>query len=337
VLTWHASRSLARYADGDLPAGEARRVDDHLASCARCRTELEEIRFASGLLRQLTIVPAPASVWSSIEAASEQPGVPAFPMLQWAMAAALTLALVGGAGYWWTRTPGPWEVAADGSRTRLAVGDWVEPRETAARIRVGDIGTVDVAPGARVRLGTAGQDGYRLALAHGTISAQISAPPRLFIVDTPASTLVDLGCAYTVTMAEDGTGELHMTQGWAALEWKGRETLVPAGAMSRTRPVIGPGMPYFEDASSALKRAVDDFDTNGWSAAAMNAILREARARDTLTLWHLLSRVPEPDRGLVYDRLSALVAPPASVNRTLAIALDPDTLRMLREELAWHW
>lgn len=35
---------LLRYADGELPAGEARRVRAHLASCWRCSTELAEIQ-----------------------------------------------------------------------------------------------------------------------------------------------------------------------------------------------------------------------------------------------------------------------------------------------------
>ena len=33
---------------------------------------------------------------------------------------------------------------------------------------------------------------FRIALERGTISATITAPPRLFIVDTPTSTVVDL-------------------------------------------------------------------------------------------------------------------------------------------------
>jgi hypothetical protein len=218
----------------------------------------------------------------------------------------------------------------------MAAGEWVEPAD-GAPIVVGRIGTVDVAPGARVQLGAITQSEYRLALAHGTISAEINAPPRLFIVDTPASTVVDLGCAYTVTVDENGAGELRMTSGWAALEFAGRESLVPAGALARIHPVVGPGMPYFEDASATFQRAVRLFDTDDFKEAALETIIREARIRDTLTLWHLLSRVEGADRVRVFDRINAFDPPPAGITRDEILALDADALREWREELAWKW
>lgn len=262
-------------------------------------------------------------------------------VLQWAAACALVLGIAVGA-YWWTRESvgGPWEVAqtADGVSRQMASGEWVETADgSQARIIVGELGTVDVAPGSRVRLGEVRDSEYRMSLARGTISAQIIAPPRLFIVDTPASTVVDLGCAYTVTVGDDGAGQLRMTAGWAALEFKGRESLVPAGAICRTRPGTGPGTPYFEDASTGLKQAVDDFDSGIRSAQALDIIIQEARIRDTLTLWHLLSRVDMTDRVRVYDRIAAFEPPPPGVTRSRILALDADALREWREELAWKW
>ena len=220
----------------------------------------------------------------------------------------------------------------------MATGEWVETSAGAkARIIVGTLGTVDVEPGTRVQLGKVRDSEYRLALAHGTISAQINAPPRLFIVDTPASAVVDLGCAYTVTVGSDGAGELRMTSGWASLEFKGRESLVPAGAICRTKPGAGPGTPYFEDASTAFKSAVDRFDAGTDAAGALEMILNVARVRDTLTLWHLLSRVSAADRVRVYERIAASVPPPAPVSRDQILALDAEALRKWREELAWKW
>jgi len=225
-----------------------------------------------------------------------------------------------------------------GGPRRMAAGEWIETNGgSKARITVGKLGTVDVAPGTRVQLGDVRNSEYRLALARGTITAEINAPPRLFIVDTPASAVVDLGCAYTVTVGDDGAGELRMTTGWAALEFKGRESLVPAGAICRTRPGAGPGTPYFDDASAALKKAVDDFDGGRRRSEALEVIIREARVRDTLTLWHLLSRVDEPDRVEVYDRIAAFAPPPARISRDQILALDADALRKWREELAWKW
>lgn len=343
MFSRHVDQSLTRYCDGELSAAERRRVDAHLASCGRCRAALDEIEFSAKLVRQLTTVSAPPSVWYGIEAALAAPHrtfSARFP-LRWAAAACAVVLVIVGSAYWtYDSGVGPWEVAQTnaGTSRRMTSGEWVETEDgSRARIIVGALGTVDVAPGTRVRLGEVSESEYRLALARGTISAEIVAPPRLFIVDTPASTVVDLGCAYTVTVGEDGAGELRMTSGWAALEFKGRESLVPAGAICRTRPGAGPGTPYFEDAPAALKQAVDDFDEGTPAAQALAVILREARARDTLTLWHLLSRVSESDRARVYDRIAAFEPPPAGVSRSQILALDADALREWREELAWKW
>jgi predicted anti-sigma-YlaC factor YlaD len=342
MFTRHVDHVLARYSDGEVSATERRRVDAHLASCAHCREVLEEIEFSAGLMRQVTTVGAPPSVWHGIDAALSEPQrssrAPFF--IRWAPACALILA-IGVSAYWWTRGSADraWEVTrTDGGSRRMAGGEWVETDNgSRARIVVGSIGTVDVATGTRVRLGEVRDSEYRLLLQRGTISAEIVAPPRFFIVETPASTVVDLGCAYTITVGEDGAGELRMTSGWAALEFKGRESLVPAGAICRTRPGAGPGTPYFEDAPAALKAAIEAFDRGSRPSEALDIILRESRIRDTLTLWHLLSRVEADDRARVHDRIAAFEAPPAGVSRDHVLALDADALREWREELAWKW
>jgi putative zinc finger protein len=356
MFTRHVHDLLPRYCDGELSVADRQRVDAHVAACGRCRIALEEIQFSANLVRHLKVVSAPPSVWNAIvENAIVEAGLPwpersrrqtrrangrSYP-LRWAVACGLVLAAAAGVYLSIRATmPRPWEVAGvnDGGTRRMAAGEWVDTGGgSTARIIVGQLGTVDVAPQTRVRLGQVSQTEYRLQLDRGTISAEINAPPRLFIVDTPASAVVDLGCAYTVTVAEDGAGELRMTKGWSSLEWKGRESLVPAGAMCRTRPGSGPGTPYFEDASAALKRAVDDFDGGSDRAQALDVIIREARVRDTLTLWHLLSRVDASDRERVYERIAQFEEPPGGVTRDRILALDADALRRWREELAWKW
>jgi predicted anti-sigma-YlaC factor YlaD len=351
----HVSRQLARYCDGQVTTDEARRIEAHLTSCERCRRERDDIRFAAGLVRQLAVVTAPGSIWQSIDAKLDA-AVP-FPQparasaRRWILAPvpafAWTLAIlaVGIAAYWVANgmLDRPWEVAtlrpaAAPLTGRLAEGDWVETDvETRARITVGTIGTVDVGPATRVRLGAIRRDEYRIALTRGTISAEIAAPPRLFIVDTPASTVVDLGCAYTVNVEEDGRGELRVTEGWASLEWKGRESLVPAGASASIRPGIGPGTPSFDDSSQALRTALVAFDFADGGSQAVATVLAEARVRDTLTLWHLMSRVVADQRGQIYDRIAALAPPPDTVSRDKALQLDTATLKHWREELAWKW
>jgi hypothetical protein len=116
---------------------------------------------------------------------------------------------------------------------------------------------------------------------------------------------------------------------------------VPAGATCQTRPQSGPGIPYFDDAPERIKQALASlgfekgFEKDG--SDALSILLTESRVRDTLTLWHLLSRVAAGDRARVYDRIAALTPVPAGVSRDRALSLDPDTLKRWREELAWTW
>jgi hypothetical protein len=337
----HVSGQLAQYCDGQLGASEARAVETHLDACARCRAERDEIQFAARLIRQLDVVRAPAPLWSDIARHLDTGGAARGSVWR-SLAAAAALLLLAGVGAWFLQSPaGPWEVVrlANGASTerRMDIGDWIDTADgSRVRIAVGSIGTVDVERGTRVRLGEVLPDEYRLALAHGTITARIAAPPRLFFVETPASTVVDLGCAYTVEVDETGTGNLQVTEGWASLEWKGRESLVPAGALCRIQSGVGPGTPVFEDAPPALQQAVAEFDAGG-GTATLDTILAEARIRDTLTLWHLLSRVERSERGRIYDRMAELTPIPSGVDRERALALDAATLTRWREELAWTW
>jgi hypothetical protein len=65
--------------------------------------------------------------------------------------------------------------------------------------------------------------------------------------------------------------------------------------------------------------------------------LSQARVRDTLTLWHLLSRVDPADRVRVFNRMVDLVPLPSGISREKALQLDSATLKSWREELAWKW
>lgn len=345
----HVRRQLAAYADGQLPRSDAAAVRLHLDTCGICRAAFEDLSFTTGLLEQLAQVSPPDAVWQSIEAAlpPASPGLvstrrPLWGLLTRPLAAAAVIFLVATIAviYRVNVRQGLEVTRVDNGRVeRLAANEWIQTSHASAvRLAVGRIGIVDVAPGSRVRVLTARPDEYRLDLARGEISAVINAPPRLFFVETPVSTVVDLGCAYTMRVDDEGGGGmLRVTGGWASLEWSGRESLVPAGASCHTRAATGPGTPAFDDATPALRNALQAFDFENAGSAALDTILTEARVRDTLTLWHLLSRVEAADRARVFDRIVALVPLPKGVEREKALMLDKNTLKIWREELAWSW
>jgi hypothetical protein len=355
----HISRQLAAYCDGQLTIEETQQADTHLGECPRCRAELDQIRFVAAIVEDLPIVQAPESIRTSIERALDnqieadarkKTGI--FPIRVWRFGAALALAFFAiGAAYWYfmQQPKAHWDVMRlagtpavganriDGT-SRFAVGEWLQTDEfSRAKIKVGNIGLVEVEPNTRLRLVAARPAEHRLALIRGEISATISAPPRLFFVNTASSIAVDLGCAYRMQVDDAGFGLLRVTAGWVSLEWGGRESLVPAGANCRTRPRIGPGTPFFDDASERLQRALAMFDFENAGSSAIDAILAESRARDTLTLWHLLLRADAGERLRIYDRMATLAPPPNGVTREKALKLDPEILKRWKEELAWTW
>jgi hypothetical protein len=222
-------------------------------------------------------------------------------------------------------------VSTRDANVKLHVGQTLVTNSTSsASVFQDDLGEIQVDPNSRVHLLQSGPDHKRMELELGTIHAAIWAPPTQFIVETPSATAVDLGCAYTLQVAADGSGTLRTTLGWVGFHLHGRDSFIPAGAMCLTRPGVGPGTPYFEDASAQFRDALQAFDTAQPSAEThspqLEIILVQARARDALTLWHLLSRTTGADRAQVYDHLAVLVPPPNGVTREGTLALNRQML-----------
>lgn len=267
----------------------------------------------------------------------------------WPLAAAAALVLA--AATFWTRTPDrregwtlswlegtSWSDARVVGEGRVAVGEWIETHAGRARLAVGEIGEVELEPSTRISLVDVGHKAHRLSLARGVMHAMIWAPPGQFVVDTPSAIAVDLGCRYTLEVKEDGSGVLRVEAGWVGFEHAGVRSLVPAGAVGDTRPGKGPGTPHFEDASAAFSDALDVLDFGGDPDArrlALDTVIADARARDAISLWHLLSRVDGDARAGVHDRLSALVPPPATVSREGILRGDRAMLDTWWDELGF--
>lgn len=191
-------------------------------------------------------------------------------------------------------------------------------------------GSIDVSPDSELRVIESGMANQRLGLRHGQIHALIWAPARQFVLDTPSSRAIDLGCQYTLSVDADGNGILNVETGWVAFQFERRESFIPAGAACLTNRLLGPGTPYFRDASEPLRDSLTAFDHSG-DLAALRRVLSEARARDGLTLWHLLTRVPPTERAAVFDRFAQVVSLPALVTRENALKLDRQTI-----DLCWN-
>jgi Putative zinc-finger/FecR protein len=370
MFSEHVIKKLSAYCNGELAGDESRRVAAHLLKCERCHKTCEQVRLGVRLAEQLPPLSAPADMWGDIEArldagahksaAKERTGGGMFNgrALQWATAAALLLIVCAGGVVIYRRLavqpqlPPPcmaWPVTSlagapriDGHRITgtgcFEAGELLET-DAASRVNVNipQIGEVEIAPNSRVRLVTTNESEHRLALERGLLHAQITAPPRLFFVDTPSAEAIDLGCEYTLEVDDAGRGLLHVTLGWVMLVRDGREAYVPIGAMCETRPGVGPGTPFFADVSDEFRNALARYDFDNGGDEALRVVLEGARDRDTFTLWHLLQRVDEPTRAVVLNRMIALVGLPRCVTRRGIMQLDKAMLDCWKDELDLVW
>jgi anti-sigma factor RsiW len=341
-MTHLTEEILHGIADGTLAAAARAAAEAHLALCAECRADVDALRALVVATRALPREIAPErDLWPGIAGALARRGTGdggrrmgwRVPLL---LAATVVLAL--SATLWLvTRDPAAWRIVAasgaarvDGAVARGGAIRAGQRLETGAgdslHLSVGRIGTVALAPGTRARLVVAAPDVQRLALERGTIHAEISAPPRVFVVETPAAVATDLGCVYTLTVDADGNGLLRVTSGWVELARDGRLVVVPWDAQAPIRSGYGPGTPVVADAPAALLAALGRFDFGAGGAGAVRAALAAARPADAVSVLNLLPRTDGDLRATVYDRLAALVPPPPGTTRAATLALEPRVL-----------
>jgi len=203
-----------------------------------------------------------------------------------------------------------------------------------ADVHVAGAGRLRLEPDSRLRLERAPDEGWRLYLERGQLTASIFAAPRLFQVGTPAGIAVDLGCFYTATVGLDGSTTLSVRGGQVSFEVPGHRVLVPAGAEVVARPGLGPGTPCWADISPELKHALGRLDLLAQAARGRGGagqppagacLTPEDRAglqlltsagpeatRLVLSLWHLLGHpCPEVARAAT-EALARQCPPPAT-------------------------
>ena len=363
MFTKHVIKQLSAYCNGELSTEQSQYVREHLLACERCRHDYDDVKIGVQLAQQLPVAQAPADMWSGIEQLLDkqlrrpvfQPGPPklawGFGWYRIAALSAMVVVAVAIGLMWSSWRDSRAALAVEGivgnvriGRGRinkpgsLKVGETLQTGESSgAKILIATIGEVDLDPNSRIRLVQTRESEHRLALDRGRLSAKINAPPRLFFVNTPSAEAIDLGCAYTLEVDDAGRSFLRVTSGWVELVANGHESYVPIGAMCKSRPGIGPGTPYFEDASEALVRALESFDFEDGGQQAFDSVLAECRERDTFTLWQMLSRVEGNQRVQVLNRMIELVGLPASVTREGTLQLDQQTLEAWKDEMDTVW
>ena len=375
MFSRHVTKDISAYCHGELSSDDSKKFAEHIISCVKCRTKYEEVKLGIKLAEHLPKLSAPDRLWRDVEDLLDRSEPDAVTvhrarrrLLPAYAAAAAAVVIVAGAFGWFysnlsspTLPPAPpytltaktsWRVNNLGGRPKVGAREVVDDDQIAvgqvletdwrsrARIEVGSIGNVDIDENSRVKLLVTQPTEHRLELTRGRMSARIWAPPRLFFVDTPSGVAADMGCAYTLEVDDYGNSLLIVTSGWVELGVKGFASMVPAGAACETRKGIGPGTPYFVDATQDFRDALQTLDFKDYPSTrskALSTLLDQARQRDTLTLWHLLTRVTPEERIHVFGRMANLAPPPTGVTDEGILALDEKMLETWRQALEPDW
>jgi hypothetical protein len=184
----------------------------------------------------------------------------------------------------------------------------------------GRLGKLTAEAKSRVRMVRQSDELIKLRLEEGTVRAEITlaARPRLFQVETPATTCVDLGCQYTLTVDKEGFSRVKVTSGKVAFVEGTREVYIPAGAGCTALPGRGSATPLFDDSREPFVQAVRAFDAAPPPArpAAAKAVAESAtRLRDTLPLWHFLQDSDPAVVEIGFDALDRLAQKPKYISR----------------------
>lgn len=282
---------------------------------------------------QLRALPAPAEPdWSRVR----EPQQPIWQRQRWnyaglAIAAALVIvsALVWNMQQSWNVSVIRGSVRATGMSFagRLGQGGTlVTGPESQATLEVPGMGVVKLEGQCRLKRVRGDAPGVRaLLLEHGTLEAEINAPPRLFVIGTSVGRAVDLGCAYRLSVDDKGKGKLEVTEGRVVFEEQGRESLVPAGLWTPLSE-NGAGVPRRVWASDRFLALLADTDNPQCNTGELTSALHAAEASDAITLWHMLPRVMGRQRLEVAQRITQLIEVPSDVAIERIVALDPKAL-----------
>lgn len=218
---------------------------------------------------------------------------------------------------------------------------WVAQEDGRRRLDLGRFGEVMAEPDAKVRVVRMDDTLHSLRLDRGTIHASITsaARPRLFQVETPAATCIDLGCHYSLSVDSRGVTHVKVDTGRVLFDHGARDVFIPEGASCKAAPGRAPFTPMHDNAPAALRKAVEAFDAARVGRRGVEAKIAcdlIQRREDGLVAWHFLQ---DPEKSVVGAAREALVrlttVPECGVPRPKADGADE--LRAWRDSLFPEW
>ena len=269
---------------------------------------------------------------------------PTYGRALFALAASAALLVAGVTAFWSWRwswpASAPWPVTTEASssnampvRGQLRIDQPMElGATTSARIEIARIGTMRVEPGSALTLSMTSSARHRVLLDRGTVRVRVWAPPGRFAFQTPAGSVIDLGCIFDLSVDSGGTSRVRVDTGWVQLSNGWGEALVPAGASSIMTAAVRPGVPIYDDSRPGFAvgvRALEHPLDEAGRAAAIDAVVQTARARDVLTLLMLANASEDLLKRPLLERAAELLPPPSGVTVEAIVAGNNGQL--------WRW
>ena len=262
-----------------------------------------------------------------------------------AVAAAAVLVLVlrgdapsaceGGEGFAFRATGGAVSCGgASVARGVLPVGGVLDTGSATAQLAIADIGSAELSARTRVRLSsTRAGERHVLHLERGKMHAKVDAPPRIFAVTTPSTSVVDLGCEYTIDIDDRGAGSIVVQSGMVELASdKDAIVVAPAGTEARLLAGRKPSLPVVDTTSAELRAAVSAYEQSG----TIDDVLARATEADAITIVNL-AVLRADARPRVLARLAELVPPPAGVTVDSAATTPAHLARWQEDVVTLHF
>ncbi len=201
--------------------------------------------------------------------------------------------------------------------------------QSRAQLKIGNIGEIDIEPESMIQIEETPLSEHSLMLNKGKISTRTWVTPKLFSIKTPSAHIIDLGCAYYLSVDENKTTSVIVKSGWVLVEQNNKKSLVPQDASCLAQALVGLGTPHSNDASSLFKESLYNLDFVGNNEKELSVLLSEARTKDLITLFHLLKYLDQESREKIYDKISTLSTIPQRITRENIVSGDRDTLGRL--------
>lgn len=205
--------------------------------------------------------------------------------------------------------------------------------ESRARLKIDNIGEIDIEPLSEVQFIETETSEYKLILSRGQITVRTWNIPKLFSIITPSSDIKDFEAAYTISVSEELSTKVQVNSGYVLLANKNRKSLLTAGSTCISKMQKGPGTPYVSSASDSFIGLVNNIDFEKGGSDKIDALLSESRKEDLISLFHLLKQQDSIARGKIFDRLASLFEMPQRITREEVMSGDKDLIARLWVQL----